>query len=105
MMDTTNQQQYIAFGRLLQQLGTAGIDEENQAFILGRLVNAVIDRASAEVIRVLGAEELTRIDQLESFEAQQAEVERLFAEKKGTSLIEYRESIAEELVKEFEAQA
>lgn len=107
MTDTQQPQeelQFKAFARLLQKLSDNGIDQEAQGFILGRLMKAVIDRATVEVFDVVGAEELARIEQLEDPGQQQREIATAFLQKKGVSVDSYREQLAEELVADFEAQ-
>lgn len=95
---------FAAFDRLRAQLQDAGMDEESLNFIIGKYTHAATDRVMAEIVNVGGDEALKQIINGEQQQAL-AQLEASFKEKKGKSIAEYREEVAEELVKEFEAAA
>ena len=79
-----------AIKRFNDHLEEAGMDEKSRGFLVGRLVKVITVEVMNE-IKKLGIEGVT-------------ELEKLFKEKKGKSLTEYRDEVAERLVKDFEAK-
>ncbi|MDQ5951086.1 MAG: hypothetical protein QG639_363 [Patescibacteria group bacterium] len=95
---------FAAFDRLKTLLQDAGMDEESLNFIIGKYTHAATDKVMAEIVSVGGEEALKQIidgDQQEAL----SKLEATFKEKKGKSIAEYREEVAEDMVKEFEAAA
>lgn len=84
-----------AIKRFNDHLEKAGMDEKSRGFLVGRLVKVI----TAEVMDEIGKLGLDK-----DSEVQQRELEKLFKEKKGKSLTEYRDEVAERLVKDFEAK-
>lgn len=98
MIDDTQQS---ALMQLQQHLLAAKMDEESVAYILGKLTAFILTQATEEVGRLFSQEELQNLEQL-SDEDRQEQLEQLFLEKKGISLSQYREDLAEKLLAEFE---
>lgn len=93
---------FAAFDRLKKTLLDSGLDEESTLFILDRLRHSVTDRVAAEVVGVGGEGAVSQMASGDS-KSQLEELEAKFKEKKGKSISEYREQLAEEMVAEFEA--
>lgn len=93
--------QQPALVQLQQHLLNAKMDEESVAYILGKLTGFIMTQATDEVGRLFSQEELQRLDALTEGEREQ-QLEQLFLEKKGISLLEYREELAQKLLAEFE---
>lgn len=94
--------QFAAFDRLKQLLADSGMDEESITFIIGKYTHAATDTVMAEVVKVGGEDALKKLmegDQTEGL----ANLEAKFKEAKGKSIAEFREEVAENMVKEFEA--
>lgn len=93
---------FAAFDRLKQTLQSSGLNEEASAFILEKLRHSVSDRVAAEVVTIGGEEAVNKLS-MDNSEAQLAELEAQFKEKKGKSIAEFREDLASQMVAEFEA--
>ncbi len=98
MIDDTQQPALV---QLQQHLLNAKMDEESVAYILGKLTAFILTQATDEVGKLFSTEELQQLDQLTEGEREQ-QLEQLFLEKKGISLSEYREELAQKLLAEFE---
>lgn len=98
MIDDTQQPALV---QLQQHLLAAKIDEESVAYILGKLTAFILTQATDEVGKLFSTEELQQLDQLTEGEREQ-QLEQLFLEKKGISLSDYREELAQKLLAEFE---
>ncbi len=99
-MNTT----FAAFDRLKELLKTSGMDEESINFIVGKYTHAATDKVMAEVVTVGGDDALKQLingDQQDAL----AKLEAEFKEKKGKTIAEFREEVAEQMVTEFEAAA
>jgi hypothetical protein len=93
-----------AIKRFNDHLEKAGMDEKSRGFLVGRLVKVITTEVMNEIGKVLGKEGMNRIEAIKDKNDQQKELERVFLEKTGKSLIEYRDEVAERLVKDFEAK-
>lgn len=95
---------FAAFDRLKKMLQDAGMDEESLNFIIGKYTHAATDRVMAEVVSVGGEDALK---QLISGDQQDAlsKIEATFKEKKGKTIGQFREEVAEQMVNEFESAA
>lgn len=103
-MPNTNQP-LQAFNRFNDQLKTAGINDQSRAFLIGRLVKLVFSAVTGEVAKLIGETKINELSQIQDTNKRQEELEKLFAAKKGQSLQEFREEIAENIVKDFENKA
>lgn len=93
---------FAAFERLKKLLQDAGMDEEATNFIIGKYTHAATDKVMAEVVSVGGEatlKELVSGDQQDAL----SKIETTFKEKKGKSIGQFREEVAEKMVAEFEA--
>jgi len=95
--------QFSALLRMMKTLEESGIDDEARGFILGKLLRQLMDRASMEVLSVVGETELKEMKKIDSPDERNKRIDSIFLEKKGMSIAEYREKLAEDLVQEFEA--
>jgi len=93
-----------AIKRFNDHLEEAGMDGKSRGFLVGRLVKVITAEVTNEIGKVLGEEGMKQVEAIKDKTEQQKELERVFLEKAGKSLIEYRDEVAERLVKDFEAQ-
>ena len=93
-----------AVERFEEHLKKAGMDDKSRGFLTGRLVKVITVQVMGEIGKILGEEGIKKVEVIKDREEQQKELERVFQEKKGKSLVEYRDEVAEKLVKDFEAQ-
>lgn len=103
MADQQSQTHFVAFARMVKTLTENGIDDETQGLILGNLSGKVLETATAGVLETVGSDRLKEIEQLDELVAQESALNQAFQEKRGISIAEYREQVADEMVKEFEA--
>lgn len=102
--NTAEQPTFAAMSRLRERLVQAGLDQETIAVILGRYVSKVSDKVLSEVLETLSDVITTpEVGGLVDDAARQAKIESLFKERTGKTIIERREEVADEMVKEFEA--
>jgi len=91
-----------AIKRFNDHLEKAGMDEKSRGFLVGRLIKVITTEVMNEIGKMLGEEGMKQIEVIKDKTEQQKELERVFLEKTGKSLIEYRDGVAERLVKDFE---
>ena len=93
-----------AIKRFNDHLEKAGMDEKSRGFLVGRLVKVITAEVMNEIGKVLGEDGMKQIEEIKDKKEQQKKLERVFLEKTAKSLIEYRDEVAERLVKDFEAK-
>ncbi len=85
-----------------ERLLASGIPEQEVGFILGRILRKIVEEVAQHIQVTIGEDTLNTLATQDEA-TQQPEIARLFQEKTGQSLSEYRKQVAEKLLAEYEA--
>ena len=90
--------------RFRDQLLDAGMSEESVGFLLGRLARSVSEEVTQEISKTLAAEDIKELETVNDEVAKFEKLQELFLKKKGKSIVQFRDDLAEKFVQDFESQ-
>lgn len=106
MTDSTKQQAMFSgpLGRFEKELREAGMKDESIAFYSGRILRAAAEATTLEFYKIAGKEKYVEVGNILDNTKRHIEMDKIFQEKKKTSLVKFQEDLIEKIVADFEAQ-
>lgn len=80
---------------------TAGMDEENAGFLVGRLLRKSAEASAEKLQKELTKDEMAYLEKISEEEEKDTKIKQLFLEKVGISMEDYQKKFVEDWYEEY----
>lgn len=90
--------------RFQGHLQKSGMDEKAVGFFLGRMMRMVTDSIAVETEKLFGQSGMQELSKITDPEKRLTKIDQKFLDKKQMTLFDFQSRVAEDIVRDFEAQ-